>query len=154
MKKLGFLVVLFVGALLPGIALACPTYDNEGRALSYTGSQLWNARSVEIVAGGDREVSRCRGLPRGAEGHFMRDPDFTVYVNDISGYELEFRVTSNCDANLLVNTGNANWFYDDDDNGNYDPKIRLTRPSGGRYDVWIGTYDGDYCDAVFTLETF
>ena len=31
---------------------------------------------------------------------------------------------------------------DDDDNGNLDPKIVLTRPVDGRIDVWIGTFDG------------
>jgi len=48
----------------------------------------------------------------------------------------------------------VNWFYDDDDNGNLDPRIVLTRPSNGIIDIWVGTYDGEYCDAVLSLETF
>ena len=55
---------------------------------------------------------------------------------------------------LLINTGSANWYYDDDDNGNMDPKITLTYPSDGYLDVWVGTYDGQYCDATLRLETF
>jgi hypothetical protein len=69
-------------------------------------------------------------------------------------YSLEFRVDSDCDSVLLINTGAMNYYFDDDDNGNFDPKIRLTRPSEGWYDVWIGTYNGSECTAVLTLETF
>ena len=53
-----------------------------------------------------------------------------------------------------INTGAANWYYDDDDNGNLDARITLTRPSNGWMDIWVGTHDGSVCDAVLTLETF
>ena len=69
-------------------------------------------------------------------------------------YKLAISVVSRCDAALLINTGSVNWFYDDDDNGNLDPRIVLTRPSNGIIDIWVGTYDGDYCDAVLSMETF
>ena len=69
-------------------------------------------------------------------------------------YQLVVSVVSACDAALLINSASANWFYDDDDNGNLDPKIVLTRPVNGRLDVWIGTYDVEYCDAQLQLETF
>lgn len=72
----------------------------------------------------------------------------------MSGHTLVISVVSRCDAALLINTGNRNWFYDDDDNGNLDPRIVLTRPSNGIIDVWVGTYDGEYCDAVLSMETF
>jgi len=55
---------------------------------------------------------------------------------------------------LLINTGSTSWYYDDDDNGNADARISLTRPANGRIDVWVGTYDGTYCDAKLSLETF
>jgi hypothetical protein len=64
------------------------------------------------------------------------------------------RVVSECDAALLINTASANWYYDDDDNGDLDPKIVLTRPANGRIDIWIGTYDGEFCNAQLQLETF
>jgi hypothetical protein len=72
----------------------------------------------------------------------------------MSGLRLEISVISKCDSALLINTASANWYYDDDDNGNMDPKIVLTRPLDGYLDVWVGTYDGDYCDAILELETF
>jgi hypothetical protein len=54
----------------------------------------------------------------------------------------------------LINTASVNWYYDDDDNGDLDPKIVLTRPADGYLDIWVGTYDGAYCDAILSLETF
>jgi hypothetical protein len=72
----------------------------------------------------------------------------------MGGYRLDLWVVSDCDSALLINTSSASWYYDDDDNGNLDPKIVLTRPVDGRIDVWIGTFDGTYCDAQLQLETF
>ena len=74
----------------------------------------------------------------------------------MNGYRLEISVLSNCDAALLVNTADTQWFYDDDSNGQADPRINLLDRQVGNWvlDVWIGTYDGDYCDATLTLETF
>ena len=70
----------------------------------------------------------------------------------VTGWSL--KVVSECDSVLLVNTGAMNWYYDDDDNGNLDALITLTRPSNGWLDVWVGTHDGEVCDAVLSLETF
>lgn len=72
----------------------------------------------------------------------------------MAGNQLVIAVQSRCDAALLINTGSATWYYDDDDNGNQDPKIVLTRPADGWLDIWVGTYDGQYCDAVLQMQTF
>jgi len=72
----------------------------------------------------------------------------------MAGLRLVISAVSACDAALLINTSSANWYYDDDDNGNQDPRIVLTRPVDGRIDVWIGTYDGEYCNAQLKMETF
>lgn len=63
-------------------------------------------------------------------------------------------VVSRCDSALLINTASGSWYYDDDDNGNLDPRIVLTRPLDGQIDIWVGTYDGDFCDAQLRMETF
>lgn len=49
----------------------------------------------------------------------------------MAAYELHIRVVSECDAALLINTASATWYYDDDDNGNLDPRIILTNPQDG-----------------------
>jgi hypothetical protein len=57
---------------------------------------------------------------------------------------------------LLINTAEGSWFFDDDSNGNFDPLLELSSAGllDGRVDVWVGTFDGQYCNATLSLETF
>ena len=157
MKKFVLALVLsFVGT----ITSACPDYTLWGREVyETTARELYTPRSLSVVAGGDINLERCRIRANNWSGPMpgwvIREPDFTVTIYGLSGYQLEFRTESNCDSVLLINTAAGNWYFDDDDNGYGDAKIRLTRPAGdGIYDVWIGTYDGSSCDARLILETF
>jgi hypothetical protein len=93
------------------------------------------------------------GTDTGA-GFFPSAPYFSFQLSNMSRYKLEVRVVSEYDTALLINTASANWYYDDDDNGNLDPKIVLTRPANGHVDIWIGSYDGDFCNAQLQMETF
>ena len=141
-----------------GAAFACPDFNIAPKA-SYqaSGKQLYTARAFDVVAGGDNYIWNCNNVKPGTDtgaGYFPSAPDFSFQLADMGGYRLEVRVVSECDAALLINTASANWYYDDDDNGNLDPKIVLTRPANGRVDIWIGTFDGEYCNAQLQLETF
>jgi len=143
---------------LVGAASACPDYSIWG-AESYeaSGGQLRQRQGFNVVAGGENYIWNCSGINPGTDqgaGYFTTQPDFSFDLSGMNGLRLEISVVSQCDAALLINTGNVNWFYDDDDNGNLDPKIVLTRPSNGIIDIWVGTYDGEYCNAVLSLETF
>jgi len=80
--------------------------------------------------------------------------DLTLDLYRMEGYRLRVSVISDCDSTLLIQTGVDNWFFDDDDNGNLDAEIILTRPSNGLFDIWVGTYDGSYCDATLYFETY
>lgn len=111
---------------------------------------------MSVQAGGDQQIGNCSikfGSDRGT-GWVTKAPDFSVELAGMQNYSLEISVISECDAILLINTGSVNWYYDDDDNGNYDPKIWLSRPSNGWLDIWVGTHNGVVCDAQLTLETF
>ena len=46
------------------------------------------------------------------------------------------------DATLLVNTPDARWRCNDDSYGGRMPTIDFHNPQPGRYDVWVGTYEG------------
>ncbi len=141
-------------------AQACPDYQLWGNErFELTGSQLYSPHRLNVVAGGQYNVANCgiraRNWSGPMPGYMIKEPDFSITVSGIKGYQLEFRVESQCDATLLINTAGVNWYFDDDDNGNADPKIRLTRPAGdGIYDVWIGTFDGNNCNAQLIIETF
>lgn len=159
MKRALIGVLCLLGTSLFGtVAAACPDYTIWGNE-SYEASaqQLRTRRDFNVVAGGSNYIWNCRGINPGSDrgaGYFTTQPDFSFDLRGMSGHTLVISVVSRCDAALLINTGNRNWFYDDDDNGNLDPRIVLTRPSNGIIDVWVGTYDGEYCDAVLSMETF
>lgn len=155
MKQFVFSVLAVFG--LSTAAMACPDYSQWGDSYRVTGPQMRSPVRFNVVAGGENYIWNCPNVRPGTDqgaGYFTTAPDFTFDMSGMSGLKLEISVVSKCDSALLINTASGSWYYDDDDNGNMDPKIILTRPLDGYLDVWVGTYDGDYCDAILQLETF
>lgn len=159
LKRLIITLALF---LIPATANAtCPSWEYDAsNSIYYSGSDLWSAKAHSVVAGGtsnSTELSRCNirtnNAPPRAEGYVAPVPDFELHFT-ANGYQLELRTVGNCDTTLLINTGGGNWYFDDDDYGDGDAKIRLTRPTSGVYDIWVGTYDNENCDARLELESF
>ena len=153
MKHLLVSTVAFFGFV--GAAYACPDYSLVGtEVITGNGGDLYAAPSFDIVAGGENYLPDC-GFEDHEVGYFTTAPDFTFDLSDMDYFEkLVISVQSDCDSALLINTDSTHWFYDDDSNGNGDPRLDIVRVGDGLLDVWIGTFDGAYCDAVLTLETF
>lgn len=153
-----FLIAILAFLGLSSAAQACPDYRIWGnKSYNFSGRQMWQRQDFDVVAGGENYIWNCRGINPGTDrgaGYFTTTPDFSFDISGMGGLQLVISVVSQCDAALLINTASGNWYYDDDDNGNLDPRIVLTRPANGIIDVWVGTYDGDYCDAVLSMETF
>ncbi len=155
MKKrfvLAALAALFIGPA----AQACPDYNLYGDTYELNGADLVGGQYVDLRAGGDQSITGC-GIRFGSDrgrGYVTRAPDFSIKLHGMGRYKIRFTVRSACDSILLINTGAANWYYDDDDAGNLDATILLTRPSNGWMDIWVGTHDGSVCDARLYLETF
>jgi hypothetical protein len=139
-------------------AVACPDFTiAPQQSFQATGKELYAPRQFEVGAGGQHALGDCPQIRPSTDvgaGYFPASPDFSFALSGMQPYRLVISVVSRCDAALLINTATATWYYDDDDNGNLDPLITLTQPADGRIDIWIGTYDGSYCDAVLQLETF
>ena len=160
MKRV-FLAVAAILGLTASVAQACPTIMEGVQSYSATGTQLLQPVGFNVTAGGDRDLTQCGQIynnlgsdrPEYGGTYFPGQPDFSIYLEDMNRYKIDIRVVSDCDAALLINTGAVNWYFDDDDLGNLDPRIWLTRPSGGRMDIWIGALDGP-CNAQLQLETF
>lgn len=171
MKTLALSAVALV--CFSGIAQACPDPNQWGTEYyQLAGADLYEPFNFSVIAGGDNYVLADRDgfvaaqatgpfactvwpvVSDQGEGFFTTPPDFTFELWGMRPYELDIRVNSDCDAALLVMTATGQWIYDDDDNGNLDPRVRLTHPSDGYFDVWVGTFDGSACDARLTLETF
>lgn len=154
--KIRFLLSILFASLFAAAANACPDVNLYGDTYELHASDLYDPQSVALVAGGDRQIGDCNlkfGSDRGT-GYVTEEPDYSLKLSGMENYKLKISVVSECDAILLINTGAVNWYYDDDDNGNYDPMITLSRPSNGWMDIWVGTHNGVLCDAVLTLETF
>ncbi|WP_185985138.1 hypothetical protein [Aureimonas mangrovi] len=151
------LIAAFFLLVLPAAAFACPDPSQYGSTHRFSGSELYSEKTFRVRAGGDTSIQRCKNVAPGTDdgqGYVMSKPDFSFNLSGMSGYTLTVSVKSECDSVLLINTASENWFYDDDDAGNLDAKINLTRPANGWLDIWVGTHDGSYCDAVLSLETF
>lgn len=144
--------------LSAGVAQACPSWANNGREARMTGAELrGGGQSFNVVAGGDQRLAGC-GIPFGSDrgdGYVMRDPDFTFQITGLQNSKLIISTVSECDSVLVINTGGANWYYDDDDNPSsyLDSRIVLTRPGDGIFDIWVGTHDGSYCDSYLNVQT-
>lgn len=152
-----FIFAVLISAAFIGHASACPDYRLSGEVYQLTGDQLWSPKMYNVRAGGSINIRDCPNVrPRTDQGRgfVVTRPDFTFNLSRMERYSLVVSVVSECDSVLLLNTGSASWYYDDDDNGNLDAKVILNSPSNGWLDVWIGTYNGDYCDAMLKLETF
>jgi hypothetical protein len=150
------LITAAFAALLPVMGAACPDYNKSGDTYALSGYELYDGVALELRAGGEYEVNACGIRPRTdrGQGYFTSPPDVTLSLSKMNKYQLVIDVVSECDSVLLINTGSASWYYDDDDNGNGDAKIILTRPSNGWLDIWVGTHDGSVCDAILSLETY
>ena len=152
---------LALGSAAQASREGCPdAYAWGDMTLTYSGHELTDGDAVHTIAGGSSALSReCRsiynrlGSDRG-EGYFTPEPNLTLDLYRMEGYRLRVSVRSQCDSTLLIQTGVDNWFFDDDDNGNLDAEIVLTRPSSGLFDIWVGSYDGRDCDATLYFETY
>jgi hypothetical protein len=146
-------LVLLALSGFSGAAQACPDYTLNGTALRYTGDQLFTPQRIKVQAGGQVSLDNCPDMP--GTGFVARRPDFTITYRNGRGKRLELRVDSECDAVLLVNRPDGSWLFDDDSNGNADPKISMAAARDGVYDVWIGRLGSQQlCNATLTLETF
>jgi len=154
--KIRILLTALAAMFFGTAAMACPDYNLYGDRYELSGRSMVGGKYIDVRAGGDNSITGC-GIRFGSDrgrGYVTRAPDFSLKLTGMGRYKIRFTVQSECDSILLINTGAANWYYDDDDAGNLDATITLTRPSNGWMDVWVGTHDGSVCDARLYLETF
>ncbi|WP_166416253.1 hypothetical protein [Cochlodiniinecator piscidefendens] len=148
--KTGFGALAF-GVLFSTAAQACPDWSLSGAGINGSATDFYTQRTYGVVAGGNNSAAAC-GLG-GVAGNYASAPDFELNYNGASNFALQISVYSDCDATLLINTPSGSWMWDDDSNGNLDPKIYLNGAASGTYDIWIGSMGGN-CSANLALETF
>lgn len=136
-------------ALMVTAAQACPNFNLRPHfgSIQLEAGFLPDPQTRNVTAGGTINLNRCNlgnnVFIWGEEvnGFVTSRPDFSLNWYGVSN-QLTIAIESNADAILLVNAPDGRtWYYDDDYRG-LDPAITLQNPQQGRYDIWIGSYDG------------
>ncbi len=117
---------------------AAASAQNYTLSPSYGGANLSAGFSpdpwtVSIPAGGGNDASRV-----GCSGYVADAPDYRLSYN-AGSYPLHFSVRSGADTTLVINAPDGRWYCDDDSNG-LNPAVVFSKPMGGQYDIWVGTF--------------
>jgi hypothetical protein len=144
--------VLATALAIAGPAAACPQVTSKTSALHLSARDLATPRSAPVRAGGTVVLDACATVP--GTGHVPFAPSAVIdYTANLRGRGIEIRTDGACDAVLLVRTARGNWYFDDDGGGGGNARLLLMNPAGGRYRIWVGSYDAFGCDAALVVRT-
>ena len=136
-------------------AQACPDWQLGGQQQTTDAEAAWVPQTYAATAGGPVNLGGCQ-TAMGALGYVTAAPTFSIgYDARNMGRDLDFRVEAQgCDTVLLINDASAGWHFNDDSDGALTSRVRLAGAASGRYDVWVGTYGPQSCQASLVVETF
>ena len=143
-----------LGLTMAGAAAAqqCPDWQLGGIPLTTDAETAWVPQQYPLFAGGGLDLSACATVP--GVGRVTPAPTFTLSSDDRGmGRDLDFRVQTDCDATLLINDYSGQWHFNDDEDGTLQPRLRLPAAASGRYDIWVGTFGAQSCQATLVVET-
>ncbi|WP_068296574.1 hypothetical protein [Pararhodobacter sp. CCB-MM2] len=156
--KQGFLIAAAGAAFstaMAGAAAAqqCPDWQLGGIPITTDAETAWVPQQYPLFAGGGLDLNAC-GTVQGV-GRVTPAPNFTIQYDAMTfGRDLEFRVETECDTTLLINDSTGQWHFNDDANGTLQPAMRLPAAASGQYDVWVGTFGSQSCQATLVVESF
>jgi hypothetical protein len=136
------------GAAAQDVTLT-PTFGT----LSLTASVAPNLHSIDIVAGGRVEASATVGTDMAGNpcrGAIANAPDYRLHYT-AGTVPLVISVISRLDTTLIINAPDGSWHCSDDGRGWPNPMILFAEPESGRYDIWIGAYDGGNPEATLNI---
>lgn len=156
--KNGFLIAAAGAAMTTAFAGAasaqqCPDWQLGGIPITTDAETAWVPQQYPLFAGGGLDLSACTSVQ--GVGRVTPAPNFTLqYDARNMGRDLELRVQTDCDTTLLVNDSTGQWQFNDDANGTLQPSLRLANAPSGQYDIWVGTFGSQSCQATLVAETF
>jgi hypothetical protein len=93
--------------------------------------------STTILSGGSRTISRQLS---GCRGYATQAPDIQVNIARDGFSAVTFTFDASGDTTMVVRAPGNRWYCDDDSGGGLNPRVYLTNPVSGNYQVWIGSY--------------
>jgi len=149
LRPLAFGLVSLTAGFGASAAMACPDWTLTGTQISYSAQDLTQPQAIGVIAGGNIDVSNC---PIPAHGYVITQPDFDFSFTDNSaGMDLTLRVEGACDTVLLVNDATGTWQFSDDEGDSLNPALVLPAAPAGAYDIWVGTFGQQTCEARLIL---
>ena len=130
-------VTVNVGAAPPPVATLNYSLPPNYGSTSLTSGFVPDPHTVGITSGGSVDVSYLGG---GCSGFATSAPDYSVNYTSGAFPTLRFYFIGSGDTTMVINAPNGNFYCIDDSFGTLNPTIDFNSPSGGRYDVWIGSY--------------
>ncbi len=91
-----------------------------------------------VVSGGSYDVRTLDTAPS-CRGNVMLEPDLILRLTDPPP-TLRLGVEAAGDTTLVVHTPDGRWLCDDDSGSSTNPRLVITGPLEGQYDVWVGSY--------------
>jgi hypothetical protein len=84
---------------------------------------------------------------------FGSGPDIRFYYDADGQDTLSFGFTAGGDGDtfLLINDPDGDWWVIDDSEDSLDPYFTINNPPGGRYDIWVGTWDSEIVNGTFFI---
>lgn len=138
------------GGVTPAGGGQCPDWSLGGDAFRVAAG---SNETRQVAAGGslDMFTATCPGID--AHGYMGQAPSASFYFDPSQGQApLNISVESTCDTLMLVNDPTTAWSFNDDSN-NLMPAINYAQAAEGRYDVWVGTFGRNGCDATLVVNT-
>ena len=147
-------IILFFSMALA--AAACPNWQFTGATFNYSSQQLQTPQQFSAAAVGGYDLSTCQTPGAFTRGFAGAAPSYTFNLAGMEQSYLVLEVVSQCDSTMLVHAANGSWLFDDDGNGNLDPRleIRGSQLLNGRLNVWLGTYNNTACSATLQVQAF
>ena len=149
-KTLLAVLAATLGAAGLAHAQSCPDVAQSGAQITGTAVSLsGGGMTADVIAGGNIDLGTC-GTVEG-HGYIIEAPDFELQASGITGATLTLSVLGGCDTVLLVNDSSGQWYFDDDSAGNLNPQVTVSGAGDGTYDIWVGTYGQEICEAMLLL---
>ena len=144
MKRIAMITML-IALVVGGVAAQSwslqPTYGTVELESGFTPDPYRRS----MTAGGSQSLD---GI--GYYGYVADAPDLDL-VYEAGVFDLTIKVeNTSADTVLLVNSPDGQWHFNDDFNG-LDPSITFESPVSGMYNIWVGTFDGDFADSRLVI---